>query len=80
MPPIVTVRINGAALREIRRAKHLSTQTVAAKANIDRSYIAKLELGHRSPSPEFFERLVLALGVVDRRALLADPADGEAVA
>lgn len=79
MPPIVIVKVNGEALRTIRKLKRLSTRQVAEIARFDRSYIARIELGQRDGlSPEFFDRLVAALDV-PRRALLANP-DDEAVA
>jgi len=72
--PEDTVEIHGFALREIRtRAGHKPAE-LAAEVECDRSYIARIELGHnRRVSRVFFFRLVRALDVKDPRSLLADP-------
>ena len=74
MPAPTTVRINGYALREIRKRTAVSVQALAAAVPCDRSYIAKIELGHtHQVSPEFYLKLLRALEIEDRRTLMAAP-------
>jgi transcriptional regulator with XRE-family HTH domain len=69
-----TIEINGYALRELRVRSGLGVAELAAEVEVQRPYIAKIELGHsRRVSPRVFARLVLALAIQDRRALLANP-------
>lgn len=78
-----TVEVHGFALREIRIRSGIETAALAAQLEVDRSYIAKIELGHsRRVSASFYTALLAALGVQDRRCLMASPhgADVEAVA
>ena len=47
---------------------------LAEAAGVQRPYIVKLELGHsRRVSPAVFNGIVAALGIEDRRAILANP-------
>lgn len=83
MPKVLIIRINGAALREIRQAKQISLNSLADKVLVTRSYLNKIEIGSRQGlNPDLFERLVEALELIDPtgRAILADPYDVEAVA
>lgn len=69
-----TVEINGYALRELRVRSNIGVQELADQIDRDRSYVAKIELGHNERvSPETFGAILKTLGVKDRRALLADP-------
>jgi transcriptional regulator with XRE-family HTH domain len=78
MPPRTapedTVEINGYTLREVRVMRGRKPSELAAEVACDRSYIAKIELGHnRRVSRVFFNKLIRALDVQDHRALLANP-------
>lgn len=80
-----TVPINGFACRALRKATNppLLPAEVAKSIKRDRSYVVKIETGAVSRvSVETFNALVLALGLEDRRAILAFPHadEGEAVA
>lgn len=47
---------------------------LAAAVGVNRPYIAKIELGHsRRVSPKVFNALIAALGINDRRAIMANP-------
>lgn len=77
-----TVDINGFALREIRVRSGVSVVDLAKQIDVQRPYIAKIELGHsQRVSPRVFTALLQALSITDRRVLLANPhgADIEAV-
>lgn len=77
MPPATaptTIEINGFALREIRVRSGIDIAPLAEQVEVTRSYLAKIELGHsHRVSPKVFAALLRALGVKDRRSLLADP-------
>jgi transcriptional regulator with XRE-family HTH domain len=49
-------------LRRLRVAKGLSQEGLAADANIDRSYMSRLERGIENPTVALLERLADALG------------------
>lgn len=67
-----TVDIHGYALREIRVREGRKVKELAEALDVDRSYIARIELGHaRRVSRVFYGRLCKELGIEDRRALLA---------
>jgi transcriptional regulator with XRE-family HTH domain len=66
-----TVLIQGYALREIRRRSRISPQALASQLGVNRSYITKIELGHsKRVSVAFYDALLAALEIEDRRALL----------
>lgn len=67
------IRVNGAAIRTIRKDRGLDQTTFAKRVGKDRAYISHIEAGRRSPSPETFEAIVQALKLEDRTAILADP-------
>lgn len=75
MPPIpTTIEINGYALRQIRILSGIGVADLAKQVDCDRSYIAKIELGHnRRVSPAVYNALLEALNISDRRTLLASP-------
>lgn len=74
MPTATTVEINGFALREIRVRTGVSVMDLAKQVDVQRPYIAKIELGHsRRVSPKVFNALVSALAITDRRVLMANP-------
>jgi transcriptional regulator with XRE-family HTH domain len=71
-PP--TVEINGFAVREIRMRSGIDAAPCAELAGIDRSYLNRLETGVRiRVSPSVLARLMGALQLSDRRAILANP-------
>ncbi len=52
----------------------MEIQPLASQVEVTRSYLAKIELGHSvRVSPKVFLALLNALGIKDRRALLANP-------
>lgn len=74
MSTATTVEVNGFALRELRVRSGVGVADLAARAGVQRPYIAKIELGHsRRVSPKVFNELLSALAITDRRVLLANP-------
>lgn len=70
--PEETVDIHGYALREIRVLKGRAVAELAESLDCDRSYIARIELGHaRRVSRVFYHKLLNELGIKDDRVLLA---------
>lgn len=53
----------GKALRELRKARNLSQETLAFEAGLDRTYISLLELGQRSPTLDSMMALCHALKI-----------------
>lgn len=53
----------GKALRELRKTKNLSQETLAFEAGLDRTYISLLELGQRSPTLDSMMALCRALRI-----------------
>lgn len=73
-----TIPINGFACREIRVRSGIDIAPFAEQVGVGRPYIAKIELGHSTRvSPKVFAAILTALGVKDRRALLAHPHTAE---
>lgn len=69
-----TIEVHGPALREIRVRSGLGVAELAEAVGVQRPYIAKIELGHsRRVSPRVFNALIAALGIKDRRAVMANP-------
>lgn len=71
--PPPTFQVNGAAIREIRKAAGVETSELAERAGISRRYLSHLENGTRSrmrPGP--YTRLRQALDV-DETDLLTPP-------
>jgi len=69
-----TVEVNGFTIRELRqRLSNPDMLEFAERVGIERSYLTKLELGQRQPSHKVFNALCDALGVHDRRVLMAQP-------
>lgn len=76
MPPTTSpaVEVNGYAVRVIRVLTGIDTKDLAAALDVDRSYIARIELGHNTRvSASVFSNLCRALSLQDRRAILANP-------
>lgn len=66
--------MNGFALREIRIRSGIEIAPLAAQIGVTRSYLAKIELGHSvRVSPKVYVAVLDALGIRDRRVLLAQP-------
>jgi len=59
---VFLVTPNGAAIRAIREARHLSLSTTAQAAGISASYLAQAERGERSPRPVTLQAIADALG------------------
>ena len=53
----------GRKVRALRDAKGWSQERLAEQADMDRSYIAGIEVGARNPSVKALERLAAALSV-----------------
>lgn len=68
------VEINGFTLRLVRTLRGRKVQDLATALGCNRSYIAKIELGH-SPrvSETFYNRLLVELAVDEPRALMVNP-------
>ena len=58
-----TVVALGRRVRALRDAKGWSQERLAERADMDRSYIAGIEVGTRNPSVKALERLAAALSV-----------------
>ncbi len=54
-------------LQKLRRARGMSQEELAARADINRNYVGMLERDEHAPTIEMLEKLALGLGV--------DPAD-----
>ncbi len=65
----------GKVLKEIRKEKHISQERLALEAELDRSYLSKLETGVYQPS---LSTLIAIAKVLDIRAgLLVDRVEDE---
>lgn len=53
----------GARVRELRKKQGLSQEKFALKADIDRTYLAGIELGKRNPSLKSLEKILNTLNV-----------------
>jgi len=53
----------GQAVRELRKRKNSSQETLAFDAGLDRTYISLLELGQKSPTLDTIMAICNALGV-----------------
>lgn len=61
-PSTICVRV-GNHIRELRQAKGWSQQLLADHAQIERSHLARLELGEREAGLFMLEKIANALGV-----------------
>lgn len=74
-PESAGVDIAGRRVRELRKLAGHNLVTFAPKAGITFQYLSQIERGiRRSVSPEVFARICDALGVQDRRELIAGAA------
>lgn len=53
----------GTAIRQYREKQGLSQESLAEKAELDRTYVSGIERGRRNPSLLSIERLAKALGI-----------------
>ena len=53
----------GHRIRQLRHAKGWSQERLAERADLDRSYVAGIEVGTRNPSLKALDRLAAALAV-----------------
>lgn len=53
----------GQRIRELRKELEISQETLAYKAEVDRTYVTDVENGRRNVSVEILERLIKALNV-----------------
>ena len=53
----------GSRIRELRNEQGISQEKLALRAELDRTYLAGVELGKRNPSIKSLEKIVQALGV-----------------
>lgn len=63
----------GRRVRQLREAKGWSQERLAERAEMDRSYIAGIEVGGRNPSLKALERIARACGVQLRDLFAFDP-------
>ena len=69
-----TITVHGPALRELRVRAGMPIQDLAEACGVKRPHLTKVELGrNRKVSPRLFNALLDALGIKDRRVLMADP-------
>ena len=50
-------------VRQLRVRQGVSSETLAASAGVDRSYLGRLERGHANPTIEVLERLASTLKI-----------------
>lgn len=53
----------GSKVKQIRESNEWTQETLAARAGLDRSYVAGIEAGLRNPSTKALAKLTRALGV-----------------
>lgn len=71
-----TLSIDGTKLRELRKLMGDDLKGFAARAGITFQYLSQIELGRRRRvSPPTFVRICNALGVTNRREMLASSPD-----
>lgn len=57
------LRALGSNVKRLRESKGWTQEALAAKAGLDRSYVAGIEAGIRNPSTKALAKLARALGV-----------------
>lgn len=53
----------GQRIKEIRKQLEISQETLALKAEVDRTYVTDVENGRRNVSIEILEKIIAALNV-----------------
>ena len=53
----------GSRIKELRGESGISQEKLALKAEVDRTYLAGVELGKRNPTVTSLEKIINALGV-----------------
>ena len=66
-----------ANLRWFRHAKGISQEDLAYEANVNRTYVSKLEKGVSYPGLEIIAKLADALGVEPAELLMLSPKSGK---
>jgi len=70
----IGIRI-GRVIRKQRKRRGLSQESLAALANINRSYLGEIERGSASPSIEMIQKLATAMN--ERLSLIIEEYEGE---
>jgi transcriptional regulator with XRE-family HTH domain len=52
----------GDRIRELRKAKNLSQEALANIAEVDRTYMTKVETGKRNVTVKILDKIIVALG------------------
>ena len=65
-----TTQVFGGVLREFRKGKGFSQETLAFEANLQRNYISLIELGVNQPTISTVFKLANALGVKPHELIL----------
>ncbi len=52
----------GDRIRELRKAKDLSQEALANIAEVDRTYMTKVETGKRNVTVKILDKIIIALG------------------
>lgn len=53
----------GDRIRELRKAKDLSQEALANIAEVDRTYMTKVETGKRNVTVKILDKIIIALGI-----------------
>jgi len=60
-------------VRQLRVREGMSSETLAASAGVDRSYLGRMERGHANPTIEVLERLASSLKIEIGELFIAPP-------
>lgn len=71
------LRVLGSDIRDARKRRALSMETVADRAFTSRKTLQRIEQGDHGVSVGIYASVLNALGLLDRLAALADPANDE---
>lgn len=77
IPVRQALRKLGEDLRDARRRRRIPTAQLAERASISRTTLTKLEQGSPGTSIGIYARVLLALGLINRLAQLADVRNDE---
>ena len=73
-------KTNGATVRVVRKALGISLTSLAARAQLSKSYLSDVETGAYQPSPDVVQRLAAELGVPVDAITYPVPEPAESVA